>query len=38
VVEAQVKDLKGRPLPTGLWRCIVRAGGTIVATVSVRVT
>jgi hypothetical protein len=38
LVEAQVKDLKGRPLPKGLWRCVIRAGGTVVATLSVRLT
>ena len=38
LVEAQVKDLKGRPLPTGLWRCVIRAGGAVVATLSVRLS
>jgi hypothetical protein len=36
LVEAQVKDLSGNPLPKGRWRCVIRAGGTVVATLSVR--
>ncbi len=36
LVEAQVKDLSGKPLPVGRWRCVIRAGGTIVATLNVR--
>jgi hypothetical protein len=36
LVEAQVKDLSGKPLPKGPWRCVIRAGGTVVATLSVR--
>jgi PKD repeat protein len=36
LVEAQVKDLSGKPLPTGRWRCVIRAGGGVVATLSVR--
>jgi len=38
LVEAQVKDLSGKPLPTGRWRCVIRAGGTVVATLNVRLT
>jgi hypothetical protein len=38
IVEAQVKDLSGRALPTGRWRCVIRAGGTVVATLNVRLT
>jgi hypothetical protein len=37
-VEAQVKDLSGKPLPIGRWRCVIRAGGTIVTTLNVRLT
>ena len=36
LVEAQVKDLSGKSLPTGVWHCVIRAGGTIVATLNVR--
>ena len=36
LVEAQVKDLSGKALPTGVWHCVIRAGGTIVATLNVR--
>ena len=36
LVEAQVKDLSGKPLPTGRWRCVISAGGVVVATLSVR--
>jgi PKD domain len=36
LVEAQVKDLSGKPLPTGVWHCVIRAGATVVATLSVR--
>jgi hypothetical protein len=38
LVEAQVKDLKGKPLPTGRWRCVLRVGGVVVATLNVRLT
>ena len=38
LVEAQVKDLKGNPLPVGRWRCVIRAGGVVVATLTVRLT
>jgi hypothetical protein len=38
LVEAQVKDLSGKALPTGRWRCVIRAGGTVVATLNVRLT
>jgi hypothetical protein len=37
LVEAPVQDLSGKPLPTGRC-CVVRAGGTIVATLSVQLT
>ena len=36
LVEAQVKDLSGKTLPVGRWRCVIRAGGTVVATLNVR--
>jgi len=36
IVEAQVKDLSGKNLPTGRWRCVIRAGGTVIATLNVR--
>ena len=36
LVEAQVKDLSGNNLASGRWRCVIRAGGTVVATLSVR--
>jgi hypothetical protein len=36
LVEAQVKDLSGKALPTGRWRCVIRAGGSVVATLNVR--
>jgi hypothetical protein len=36
LVEAQVKDLSGKTLPTGRWRCVIRAGGSVVATLNVR--
>jgi hypothetical protein len=36
-IEAQVRDLKGRPLPAGTWRCILRAGGVVIATLRVRI-
>jgi PKD repeat protein len=36
LIEAQVKDLSGKALPTGRWRCVVSAGGVVVATLSVR--
>ena len=36
LVEAQVKDLSGKALPTGRWRCVISAGGVVVATLSVR--
>jgi hypothetical protein len=36
LVEAQVKDLTGKALPTGRWHCVIRAGGVVVATVTVR--
>ena len=38
LVEAQVKDLSGKALPTGRWRCVIRAGGVVVATLNVRLT
>jgi hypothetical protein len=36
LVEAQVKDLSGKNLPAGRWRCVIRAGGIVVKTLSVR--
>ena len=36
LVEAQVKDLSGKALPTGRWRCVIKVGGVVVATLSVR--
>lgn len=36
LVEAQVKDLKGGSLVKGTWRCVLRVGGTVVATVTVK--
>ncbi len=36
LVEAQVKDLSGKALPVGRWRCVISAGGVVVATLSVR--
>jgi PKD repeat protein len=36
LVEAQVKDLSGKALPIGRWRCVIRAGGSVVATLNVR--
>lgn len=36
LVEAQVKDLSGKNLPVGRWRCVIRAGGAVVATLNVR--
>jgi hypothetical protein len=35
LVEAQVKDLSGKSLPTGRWRCVLTAGGVVVATLNV---
>jgi PKD repeat protein len=37
LVEAQVRDLKGHALPSGKWHCVLRVGGTVVATATVRV-
>jgi hypothetical protein len=36
VVEAQVKDLRGTKLPKGRWRCVLRVGKTVLATLNVR--
>ncbi|HEY1480894.1 MAG TPA: PKD domain-containing protein [Gaiellales bacterium] len=36
LVEAQVKDLSGKNLPAGRWRCIIRVGGTTLVTLNVR--
>jgi PKD domain len=36
LVEAQVKDLSGKNLPTGRWRCVITVGKTVVATLNVR--
>jgi PKD domain len=38
LVEAEVKQLAAKALPTGLWRCVIRAGGVVVATVNVRLS
>jgi hypothetical protein len=38
LVEAQVKDLSGKPLPTGRWHCTIKVGGIVVATVNVRLS
>jgi len=38
LVEAQLRDPDGGRLPTGRWRCVLRVGGSIVATLGVRVT
>ncbi len=36
LVEAQVKDLSGKALPTGRWRCVITVGKVVVATLNVR--
>ena len=36
LVEAQVKDLSGKALPTGRWRCVITVGKTVLATLNVR--
>jgi PKD domain len=36
LVEAQVKDLTGKTLPTGRWRCVITVGKTVLATLNVR--
>jgi hypothetical protein len=36
LVEAQVKDLSGKTLPTGRWRCVIKVGKTVLATLNVR--
>jgi hypothetical protein len=36
LVEAQVKDLRGKTLPKGRWRCVLRVGKTVLATLNVR--
>ena len=36
LVEAQVKDLAGKALPTGRWRCVVTVGKVVLATLNVR--
>jgi hypothetical protein len=38
LVEAEVKQLSAKSLPPGLWHCVIRAGGVIVATVNVRLS
>ena len=38
LVEAEVKQLSGKPLPTGTWHCVLRVGTVVVATVTVRLT
>ncbi len=37
LVEAQVKDLKGNPLPKGTWHCVLRVSGTVIASATVRI-
>jgi PKD repeat protein len=36
LVEAQVKGLSGKNLPVGRWRCVLRVGGIVVGTLTVR--
>jgi hypothetical protein len=36
LVEAQAKDLSGKPLPKGRWRCVLRVGTSTLATLNVR--
>jgi PKD repeat protein len=36
LVEAQVKDLSGKALPAGRWRCVIRVGKVVLATLNVR--
>lgn len=36
LVEAQVKDLSGKSLPRGRWRCVIKVGKTVLATLNVR--
>jgi hypothetical protein len=36
LVEAQVKDLTGKALPTGRWRCVIKVGKTVLGTLNVR--
>jgi hypothetical protein len=36
LVEAQVKDLSGKALPKGRWRCVIKVGKTVLATLNVR--
>jgi hypothetical protein len=38
LVEAQVKDLSGKALPTGRWRCVITVGKTVLATLTVRLS
>jgi hypothetical protein len=38
LVEAEVKQLAGKPLPTGTWHCVLRVGTVVVATVTVRLS
>ena len=38
LVEAEVKQLSGKPLPTGTWHCVLRVGKVVVATVTVRLS
>jgi hypothetical protein len=38
LVEAEIKQLAAKSLPPGLWHCVIRAGGVIVATVNVRLS
>jgi PKD domain len=36
LVEAQVKDLAGKNLPPGRWRCVIRVGKIVLVTLNVR--
>jgi hypothetical protein len=36
LVEAQVKDLTGKALPVGRWRCVITVGKTVLGTLNVR--
>jgi hypothetical protein len=38
LVEAQVKDLSGKTLPTGRWRCVIKVGKTVLTTLNVRLS
>ena len=38
LVEAQVKDLTGKALPVGRWRCVITVGKTVLGTLNVRLS